>query len=128
MSCNKKIGNEFENEFCELLKKCGFWVHFMNPNAAGQQPVDVIAAKNNEVFLFDCKTSVKQTFYLTRIEFNQSMAFWSFANCGNMNRYIAVKFDGSVYVIPYIDLLNSPSESVKLSEEYLFKNAGLCKK
>ena len=42
---NKKNGNHFEEEFCELLALHGFWAHNMAQNQVGQ-PADVIAVKN----------------------------------------------------------------------------------
>lgn len=36
MATNRKIGNSFETEFCELLFQHGFWCHNMAQNAAGQ--------------------------------------------------------------------------------------------
>ena len=39
---NKKNGNHFEEEFCELLALHGFWAHTMAQNQVGQ-PADVIA-------------------------------------------------------------------------------------
>ena len=39
---NKKNGNHFEEEFCELLALHGFWAHNMAQNQVGQ-PADVIA-------------------------------------------------------------------------------------
>lgn len=44
MACNKKLGNNFETEFCEILSAHGFWVHNLAQNQAGQ-PADVIAVK-----------------------------------------------------------------------------------
>lgn len=54
MATNRKIGNSFETEFCELLFQHGFWCHNMAQNAAGQ-PADVIAVKGKTAYLIDCK-------------------------------------------------------------------------
>ena len=51
---NKKLGNSFEAELCEILSQHGFWAHNLAQNAAGQ-PADVIAVKDGEAFLIDCK-------------------------------------------------------------------------
>ena len=40
MGTNRKLGNTFESEFCEMLYEKGFWVHNMAQNQAGQ-PADV---------------------------------------------------------------------------------------
>ena len=54
MSNNKKLGNDFESRFCEILYSEGFWVHNLAQNSAGQ-PADVIAARNGKTYLIDCK-------------------------------------------------------------------------
>ena len=41
---NKKLGNTFENEFCEMMFMLNFWVHNLAQNKSGQ-PADVIAVK-----------------------------------------------------------------------------------
>ena len=99
---NKQIGTEWEKEFCELMAKNGFWVHFIEPNKAGAQPFDVIAVKNNKAFAFDCKTCKNPSFGLSRLEDNQKFAFDKWLDCGNIFVYIAVKFDsGEIYIIDY---------------------------
>ena len=45
MNTNKKHGNEFEREFCQLLSQKGFWVLNIPQYSAGQ-PSDVIAVKD----------------------------------------------------------------------------------
>ena len=42
---NKKIGNDFEAELCEMLSLYGFWCHNLAVKSEGQ-PADVIAARN----------------------------------------------------------------------------------
>lgn len=54
---NKKNGNHFEEEFCELLALHGFWAHNMAQNQVGQ-PADVIAVKNGIPVLIDCNLSL----------------------------------------------------------------------
>ena len=46
MATNRKIGNTFETEFCELLFQRGFWCHNMAQNAAGQ-PADVLTTDSH---------------------------------------------------------------------------------
>ena len=80
---NKKNGNHFEEEFCELLALHGFWAHNMAQNQVGQ-PADVIAVKNGIPVLIDCKECETNRFPLSRIEGNQEGAiivkFWCFPN------------------------------------------------
>ena len=70
---NRKTGNEFESEFCELLFQYGFWAHNMAQNQAGQ-PADIIAVKGKNVFLIDCKVCSSKGFAISRIEPNQDSA------------------------------------------------------
>lgn len=73
MATNRKIGNSFETEFCELLFQHGFWCHNMAQNAAGQ-PADVIAVKGKTAYLIDCKVCSNNRFHLSRVEENQHFA------------------------------------------------------
>lgn len=115
---NKILGTEFEQEFCELLNKNGFWVHFCTPNASGAQPCDVIAAKNGEAFLIDCKTSSKKIFSINRIEDNQMLAFSKWKKCGNFNACVAVKYKDNIYIVPYF-ILHS-NDKITLDDDLLF--------
>lgn len=65
---NKKLGNDFEKELCEMLSEWGYWCHNMAQNAAGQ-PADVIAVKGKTAYLIDCKVCSNNRFisvYLRR--------------------------------------------------------------
>ena len=115
---NKRLGTQFENEFCELLNSCGFCVHFCTPTASGKQPCDVIAAKDGEAYLIDCKTSVDDIFRYTRLELNQILAFEKWLKNGNTKAFIAVKHNGNVYIVPYLKL--KKKGKVKLDDEFLF--------
>ena len=114
---NKKLGTDFENEFCDMLAKKGYWVHFLTPDKRGAQPFDVIAAKNNQPFVFDCKTSSKKTFSISRLEDNQILAFDRWIARGNSVPYIAVKYNESVYLIPYLELVFSHGGKINLEDE-----------
>ena len=98
---NKKLGTEFENELCKILKEQGFWVHFMSPDARGAQPFDIIAVKDNIPIAIDCKTCVANTFNISRLEDNQKFAFRRWLDCDNEHAVIAVKHDGKIYFIDY---------------------------
>lgn len=116
---NKQLGTKFEQEFCEFLSQHGFWVHFCTPSPNGSQPCDVIAAKNGKPYLIDCKTSAQKTFRLNRMEDNQILAFYKWSKCGNSNRFVAVKYNDNVYMIPF-ELLEK-KEKVVLTDEFLFE-------
>lgn len=104
MATNKKLGNTFETEFCEILGKHGYWVHNMAQNAAGQ-PADVIAVKNKLAYLIDCKVCTKNRFPLSRVEENQhfSMEFWNM--CGNGEGWFALKVEDEIYMIPHYSMV-----------------------
>ena len=95
---NKKLGNSFEAELCEILSEHGFWSHNLAQNSAGQ-PADVIAVKEGQAFLIDCKVCSQGKFQYSRIEGNQdlSMSLWN--ECGNGIGWFALKFDTSIYLV-----------------------------
>lgn len=74
---NKKLGNDFENEFAWYLFDRGFFVHRCTQNSAGQ-PADMIAVKGSRCFLIDCKVCTGKSFPLSRVEDNQysAMTLW----------------------------------------------------
>ena len=95
---NKKLGNAFETEFCEILAEHGFWTHNMAQNAAGQ-PADVIAVKEGEAYLIDCKVCSQGKFAYNRIEDNQELAMSLWCECGNGYGLFALKFDTGIYMV-----------------------------
>lgn len=98
---NKRLGTAWEREFCQILAKHGWWVHFIAPAATGGQPFDVIAAKDGVPMAFDCKTSATKRFSINRLEQNQIMAFEHWLRCGNEEPKIAVKYNNALYLIGY---------------------------
>lgn len=109
MPTNRKIGNSFEAEFCEMLFKHGFWCHNMAQNSAGQ-PADVIAVKDQRAYLIDCKVCSKNRFPLERVEENQHFAMETWKICGNGDGWFALKVENEVLMLSHDTL-------VKLSYE-----------
>ena len=107
MDSNRKIGNTFENVFCQQLFDKGFWVHNLTQNSAGQ-PADLIAVKNGKAFLIDCKVCENNKFPLSRIEPNQHTAMSLWKQSGNGNGWFALRLnDGcSVYMLDH-DLMRA---------------------
>lgn len=103
---NKKLGTQWEKDFCDMLASQGYWVHFMTPDNRGAQPFDVIAVKAGEAYAYDCKTCASDTFSIDRLEDNQVMAFEKWIRCGNTNPNIAVLHDNKIYLIEYAQLKN----------------------
>ena len=112
---NKKIGNSFEAELCEILSQHGFWAHNLAQNAAGQ-PADIIAVKNGVPFLIDCKVCSGKSFSLSRIEENQSLSMSLWWHCKNGDGWFAVKFGKNIYMVTLGRLLNITAKN--LTEEF----------
>lgn len=98
---NKTLGNDFEQELCEILSEYGFWVHCLNMNKAGQ-PADIIAVKNKIAYLIDAKVCSKRGFALSRVEENQDLAMSLWSERGNGQGWFALKLPtGQIYMIPH---------------------------
>lgn len=95
---NKRDGNSFEAELCEILSEMGFWAHNMAQTQAGQ-PADVLAVINQRAYLIDCKLCTSKGFALSRIEPNQetAMEYWKY--CGNGVGWFAVKYLEKIVMI-----------------------------
>ena len=109
MATNRKIGNSFETEFCELLFQHGFWCHNMAQNAAGQ-PADVIAVKGKTAYLIDCKVCSNNRFPLSRVEENQHFAMETWKACGNGEGWFALKVEESALNLTDIREYGTPLE------------------
>lgn len=115
---NKKLGNDFESEFCQLLFDQGFWVHNMAQNAAGQ-PADVIAVKDHKALLIDCKVCTRKGFALSRVEDNQHLSMDLWRDRGNGEAWFAVKtMEGEIIMIPHfsIKVLSHEKSSLNFSD------------
>lgn len=102
---NKKVGNAFEQEFCEILAQHGFWAHNLAQNRQGQ-PFDVIAAKDGAAYVFDCKVCEDDVFDLSRIEENQENAMLLWESKGNRTgRFVFKLSSGDMKIVPLRYLL-----------------------
>lgn len=105
MVTNKKLGNTFEAELCEILFKHGFWSHNLAQNAAGQ-PADVIAVKHKTPYLIDCKVCSRGKFPLSRVEENQHLSMELWKMCGNDEGWFALKVsENEIVMIPHFSLV-----------------------
>lgn len=100
MTTNRKIGNSFETEFCELLYAHGFWVHNLAQNAAGQ-PADVIAARNGKTYLIDCKVCSNRGFALSRMEENQDLSMELWKDTGNGDGWFAILIKEHIFMVSH---------------------------
>lgn len=123
---NKKLGNDFESELCELLSVQGYWVHNFTQNCDGQ-PADIIAVKNKKAYLIDAKVcSTKNGFALYRLEDNQILAMQLWESCGNGSGWFALQLGTRVYMLPLFTMLAfqnsqsyvSPSEIAECGEDF----------
>lgn len=97
---NKKSGTEFEQSFCKLAGKAGFWAHMLNPNKDGQ-PADIILVKDNAPALIDCKDCENNRFSFDRVEENQELAMEKWIKTGSGYTYFALNLNGDVWMIPF---------------------------
>ena len=95
---NKKIGNDFENRFVEILSQEGYWCHLFAHNQAGQ-PADVIAVRNGDAYLIDCKECSSNVFPLSRIEENQMLSMELWSDSGNGKGWFALKIEGEIVMM-----------------------------
>ena len=109
---NKKLGNDFESELCEMLSKEGFWVHNFTQNQAGQ-PADIIAVKNGNAYLIDAKVCSDNKFPLSRIEENQknSMELWH--DCKNGTGWFAFLIENEVFMMACTNIEKIKAEPFK---------------
>lgn len=110
---NKKLGNDFESELCEMLFKEGFWVHNFAQNQSGQ-PADIIAVKNRKAYLIDAKVCSDNKFPLSRIEENQknSMNLWN-DYCRNGTGWFAFLIGDEVFMMAYTNIEKIKAETFR---------------
>lgn len=122
MPSNKKVGNDFEATFCEILFNHGFWVHNIAQNQAGQ-PADVIAVRNRVAYLIDCKVcSTRKGFDLTRMEENQNLAMSLWKECGNGEGWFAVRLpDGNIYMLSHFVVRATRSQKSAMTPSEVFE-------
>ena len=97
---NKKLGNNFEQELCEILADAGYWVHNF-ANRKNGQPADIIAVKDGGAYLIDAKVCSYEVFPFRRIEDNQHLAMDMWIECGNIEPYFALKCRNEIYMVRY---------------------------
>ena len=121
---NKKLGNDFESQFCEILSQEGYWCHLFAQNSAGQ-PADVIAVRNGKAYLIDCKVCINDTFPFSRIESNQHTAMTLWRESGNDYGWFALQLSNKdIYMIDH-DLMIALSLTQSSIGEDLITHYGL---
>ena len=102
---NKKLGNDFEKELCQILADAGYWVHNF-ANRKNGQPADIIAVKSGVAYLIDAKVCSYEVFPFKRIEENQHLAMDMWLECGNIEPYFALKARSEIYMVGYVTIKN----------------------
>lgn len=113
---NKKAGNQFETELCEILAEEGFWTHNLAQNSDGQ-PADVIAVKEGTAYLIDCKVCSRDRFPFSRIEENQSLSMEWWRDCGNGEGLFALEFSDQVYMVTLGSMWNCRNRHASMTKE-----------
>ena len=118
---NKKLGNKFEKDLCELLAIKGFWAYNF-PNKIAGQPADIIASRLGCPCLIDCKECTNDTFDTVRVEENQKNAMLLWEYRGNGDGYFALKLsDGSIYMINHNIMLSAREKQRTLNRSTIIK-------
>ena len=115
---NKKLGNDFEQELCQILADAGYWVHNFASKKTGQ-PADIIAVKNGKAYLIDAKVGMYEVFPFRRIEENQHLSMDMWIECGNITPYFALKARNEIYMVDYttvIDLIRNGKKQLNLED------------
>ena len=118
---NRKLGNDFESKFCQILSENGFWAHNLAQNASGQ-PADVIAARNGKTYLIDCKVCSSKGFALSRMEENQDLSMELWKLCGNGEGWFALLFrEDNIAMIPHFTVKALSYSQSRMSEKEIME-------
>ena len=115
---NKKLGNDFEQELCEILADAGYWTHNF-ANRKNGQPADIIAVRSGGAYLIDAKVCTYEVFPFKRIEENQRLSMDMWIECGNIEPYFALKARNEVYMVGYTtikDLMRNGKKQLNLDD------------
>lgn len=102
MNNNKKEGNSFEAELCDILSKNGFFAHNFKQGIGGQ-PVDVLACNSKIQTIMDCKLCSNGYFDTNRMEDNQILSMTKWLDIVKTLPYWVIKFKdtGNIYMVDY---------------------------
>lgn len=120
---NKKTGNAFEKELCELLSNFGFWAYNF-PNKTSGQPADIIASRDGTPCLIDCKVCENDTFDTRRMEDNQINSMMKWRATGNGCGFFALKLhEGTIRFMTDHTLKYIAREKKVLNRKDIFENS-----
>ena len=115
---NKKLGNDFEKELCQILADAGYWTHNFASKKTGQ-PADIIAVKNGKAYLIDAKECTREIFPLKRMEYNKEISMGMWIESRNTTPYFALKARNEIYMVDYttvIDLISKGKKQLNLED------------
>lgn len=122
---NRGSGARFEAALADTLADSGYWVHLLTQNKAGQ-PADLIAVRNGDAYLIDCKECKRGKFPLSRMESNQLSAMELWLSLGNGSGWFALKLsDGSVFMLPHTLLTSLAADGTASLSEEMIKKLGV---
>lgn len=117
MRNNNKLGRNIEKQGIKYLTSLKFWVHYITPSINGQ-PCDLIAYKDNTMYLIDIKDSESDYFIASRIEPNQEMSF-EFASLFGINKTLFLIYFKKIekwYVLTYQSHKEKKKKSYKIED------------
>lgn len=89
-------GTKFEWELKRMLENEGFAVI----RSAGSHGVDLIAGKRGDIYAFECKSTSKESFYISRENILKLVVF---SETFGAKPYLAVKIKGEIlFINPYL--------------------------
>ena len=86
MTSNESEGALWEKEVIEHYRSDGWMAIFFPKSPDGGQPCDIIALKDEEALLIECKVCTTDNLYLGRIEDNQLATMRLAEKTGNIGR------------------------------------------
>ena len=96
-------GSKFEWELKGMLEREGFAV----VRSAGSHGVDLVAGRMGEIYAFECKSTSKESFYISR---ENILKLLLFSERFGARPYIAIKIKGDIlFVDPYLLKLENRS-------------------
>lgn len=120
MNNNRKIGNAFERDFCQILFENGWWAYNCPMHSSGQ-PADIIAMKQHKMILADCKLCTRQGFSFFRVEDNQKSAMTMFEDrCHGEALFVFKLPDDTIYIYPWCAIECLSNQGVRfISVDYI---------
>ena len=102
MTSNESEGALWEKEVIEHYRSDGWMAIFIPKSPDGGQPCDIIALKDEEAILIECKVCTTDSLYLGRIEDNQLATMRLAEKTGNSGRIYVKHMSKNGKITKYI--------------------------